>query len=218
MRYGAAEGDQKECFLLDKPAAEFRLTHAKSCPADLAANADAAGNYITRYDSALLARLLSGDYLNAAERMTTLNDLTSLLNTGEIRQSEVLTAAAAFASAPERQIVGLAQLAVLGANRFLPANLWSHYTGFVQKTFGSRANQLGWSPKPGEDSDTALQRDSIVPFVALQGDDATLRDEARRLAAEWLKTRTGIDANMLNPVLALCRPLRRPRPVRHHGR
>ena len=54
------KGDQKECFLLDKPAAEFRLTHATSCPANLSANADAAGNYITRYDSALLAKLLAG--------------------------------------------------------------------------------------------------------------------------------------------------------------
>ena len=98
VRYETAKGDQKECFLMDKPAAEFRLTHATSCPANLSANADAAGNYITRYDSALLAKLLDGNYLNAAERMTTINDLTSLLNAGEIRQGEVLTAAAAFAT------------------------------------------------------------------------------------------------------------------------
>ncbi len=83
MRYQTEKGDQKECFLLVKPAAEFRLTHAASCPANLSANADAAGNYITRYDPALLAKLLAGEYLNAAERMTMLNDLTSLLNAGE---------------------------------------------------------------------------------------------------------------------------------------
>jgi alanyl aminopeptidase len=201
VRYETAKGDQKECFLMDKPAAEFRLTHATSCPANLSANADAAGNYITRYDSALLAKLLDGNYLNAAERMTTINDLTSLLNAGEIRQGEVLTAAAAFAKAPERQIVGLAQGAIGETRRFLPASLLPNYARFVQKTFGARANQLGWSAKPGEDSDTALQRAVIVPFVATRGDDATLRDEARRLAAEWLKTRKGVDANMVNPVL-----------------
>jgi cytosol alanyl aminopeptidase len=201
VRYQTAKGDQKECFLLDKPAAEFKLTHATSCPANLSANADAAGNYITRYDAGLLAKLLGGDYLNAAERMTLLNDLTSLLNAGEIAQSDVLTAAAAFAKAPERQIVGLAQSAIGGTRRFLPANLLPNYARFVQKTFGARADQLGWSAKPGEDSDAALQRAGIVPFVAAQGDDAALRDEARRLAAEWLKTRKGIDANMVNPVL-----------------
>ena len=201
VRYATAKGDQKECFLLDKPAAEFRLTHATSCPANLSANAGAAGNYITRYDSALLAKLLAGDYLDAAERMTLLNDLTSLLNAGEIPQAEVLSAAAAFARAPERQIVGLAQDPVAATRRFLPADLLPNYARFVQKTFGARADSLGWSAKPGEDADTALLRASIVPFVAAQGDSAVLRNQARGLAVEWLKTRQGIDANMVGPVL-----------------
>jgi alanyl aminopeptidase len=202
VRYQTAKGDQKECFLLDKPSAEFKLTHATSCPANLSANADAAGNYITRYDSTQLAKLLGGDYLNAAERMTLLNDLTALLNAGEIPQSDVLIAAAAFAKAPERQIVGLAQSAIGETRRFLPANLLPNYARFVQKTFGDRAAQLGWSAKPGEDSDTALLRASIVPFVAARGDNAAVREEARRLAVEWLKTRKGIDANMVNAVLS----------------
>jgi alanyl aminopeptidase len=201
VRYQTANGDRKECFLLDKPAAEFRLTHATSCPASLSANADAAGNYITRYNSALLAKLLDGGYLTAAERMTTLKDLTALLNAGEIQQGEVLTAAAAFAKAPERQIVGLAQGAIGETRRFLPAGLLPNYARFVQKTLGIRARQLGWSAKPGENPDTALERTVIVPFVATRGHDATLGDEARRLAAEWLKTRKGVDANMVNPVL-----------------
>ena len=202
MRYQTEKGDQKECFLLDKPAAEFRLTHAASCPANLSANADAAGNYITRYDPALLAKLLAGEYLNAAERMTVLNDLNSLLNAGEVHQSDVLNAAAVFAKAQERQIVGLAQGAIGETRRFLPAGLLPNYARFVQKTFGARAHQLGWSAKPGEDSDAALQRAAIVPFVASRGDDAELREEARRLATEWLKTRKGIDANMVGPVLS----------------
>ena len=201
VRYQTDKGDQNECFLLDKPTAEFRLTHATSCPAYLSANDEAAGYYITRYDAALLAKLLDGQYLNAAERMTTLNDLNSLLMAGEIHQGDVLTAAAVFAKAPERQIVGLAQGAISETRRFLPAELLPNYARFVQKTFGARAHQLGWSAKPGEDSDTALQRAGIVPFVASRGDDAALREEARRLAAEWLKTRKGIDANMVGPVL-----------------
>ncbi len=202
VRYQTEKGDQKECFLLDKPAAEFRLTHAASCPANLSANADAAGNYITRYDPALLGKLLAGEYLNAAERMTMLNDLNSLLNAGEVHQSDVLNAAAVFAKAQERQIVGLAQAAIGETRRFLPAGLLPNYARFVQKTFGARAHQLGWSAKPGEDSDAALQRAAIVPFVASRGDDAALREEARRLATEWLKTRKGIDANMVGPVLS----------------
>jgi alanyl aminopeptidase len=202
VRYATAKGDQKECFLLDKPAAEFRLTHATTCPANLSANAGAAGNYIIRYDSALLAKLLAGSYLNAAERMTMLNDLTSLLNAGEIPQGDVLNAAAAYAKAPEREIVGLAQGVVGGTRRFLPVELLPNYARFVQKTFGVRAEELGWSAKPGESTDAALQRAGIVPFVAGQGDSAALRSQARTLAIEWLKTRQGIDPNMIGAVLS----------------
>ena len=82
-----------------------------------------------------------------------------------------------------------------------PPALFPNYARFVQATFGDRARRLGWSAKPGENSDTALERASIVLFVASQGDDTALRDEARRLADEWLKTRQGIDANMVNPAL-----------------
>ncbi len=203
VRYQTAKGDQKECFLLDKSSAEFRLSHATSCPANLMANAEAAGNYITRYDSAQLATLLDGNYLTAAERMTVMNDLTSLLLAGEVSQGDVLRAAEAFAKAPERQIVGLAQGAVGGVRRFVPVDLLPNYARFVQKTFGAHAEQLGWSAKPGEDSETALQRANIVPFVASQGNAPALREEAGRLAAEWLKTRKGIDANMIGPVLGI---------------
>ena len=48
---------------------------------------DAAGNYITRYDSALLSKLLAGDYVDPAERMTLLNDLTLLISAGGIRHN-----------------------------------------------------------------------------------------------------------------------------------
>ena len=133
--------------------------------------------------------------------MTTLNDLTALLNAGEIQQGEVLTAATAFARAPERQIVAQAQSAIGETRRFLPSILLPNYARFVQKTFGARANQLGCATKPDEDSDAALLRAVLVPFVATRGDDASLRNEASRLAAEWLKTRKGVDANMVNPVL-----------------
>jgi aminopeptidase N len=160
--------------------------------------------YAAEVTATLIDRLesLAGDYLDAAERMTLLNDLTSLLNAGEIPQADVLAAAAAFAKAPERQIVGLAQGAIGGTRRFLPNDLLPNYARFVQKTFGTRANQLGWSAKPGEDTDTALLRASLVPFVASQGESAALRDEARGLTAEWLKTRKGIDSNMVGAVLA----------------
>ena len=218
VRYQTAQGDQKECFLLDKPAAEFRLTHATSCPAALSANADAAGNYITRYDSALLPKLLAGDYLNAAERMTLLNDLTSLLNAGEIPQGEVLTAAAAFAKSPERQIVRLAQGAVGETRRFLPADLLPNYARFVQATFGARARRLGWSAQPGEDFRyrPRARQHRALRRLARRRHSAPRRSPPprRRVAEDAQRHRRQHGESRAHHR----RPIRRPRPVRHHDR
>ena len=112
--------------------------------------------------------------------MTMLNDLNSLLNAGEVHQSDVLNAAAVFAKAQERQIVGLAQGAIGETRRFLPSDLLPNYARFVQKTFGARAHQLGWSAKPGEDPEPPC---SAPPSCLSWPHGATTRRCARRPAA-----------------------------------
>ena len=218
VRYQTAKGDQKECFLLDKPAAEFRLTHATSCPANLSANADAAGNYITRYDSALLPKLLAGDYLNAAERMTLLNDLTSLLNAGEIPQGEVLTAAAAFAKSPERQIVGLAQGAVSAkpaasspptCSRITPASCRRRSAPAPAASAGPPTRRrLRYRPRARQHR--ALRRRA----GRRRGAPRRSPPPRRRVAEDAQRHRRQHGESRAHHR----RPIRRPRPVRHHDR
>src|SRR5579863_3079155 len=201
--YPSAAGETKECFLLDKPSAEFRLTKTRTCPAALNANAGAAGYYIADYQRDLLAKLLSnGDArLDPAERRTLLNDLQSLANAGDIPQSRALAAVPSFAKAPEREIVAQAQRVVAGTRPFLDPALNANYARFIREVFGERARQLGWSAAPGDDAETRLLRADLVPFVAGQGEDPALVAQARKLAGAWLETRTGVDSDMLGGVL-----------------
>jgi alanyl aminopeptidase len=203
VRYPAAGGMEKECFLLDKPAAEFRLARARSCPAYLSANDEAAGYYVANYRGGLLPGVLEHgrDFLDAAERRTTLHDLELLAAAGDAKESEALSAAAAFAGAAERQVVEEAESAVAGIERLVPPELLPNYRRFIAGTFGKRAEALGWSPKPGEDAETALLRNSLVPFVATTGEDTALQAEARRLADRWLRDRSGISPEILRGVL-----------------
>jgi cytosol alanyl aminopeptidase len=204
VRYQTASGPQKECFLLMTPKAEFRLSHAASCPNLVSANDAAAGYYVTAYTPAMREQLLASgtSFLDPAERRTLLHDLSSLVASGDAKESDVLSAVPAFARSPERQIVGQAEGVAGSIQRLVPTNLRPNYARFIRSAFGARATELGWSAKAGEDADTGMLRASLVPFVANAGDDRELQQQAGRLAHQWLKDRQGIDPNMLGVVLS----------------
>ena len=204
VRYEAADSPATECFLLDKPSAEFPLKNASACPAAISANANGTGYYITSYQGGLLDKLLGeeGDWLNAAERVTLLHDLKALADSGDAKESAALSAARASANSTERQLASEAREIVGGARDLVPPTLRPNYAAFIRKTFSARAADLGWSAKPDDDADTRLMRASLVPFVAQEGDDPALQADARRLAIGWLDTHKGIDPDMLRGVLS----------------
>ena len=204
VRYQTSAGPRQECFLLDRASAEFPLRQTTSCPANITANDNASGYYETAYAKNLLPELLNGSsrFLNASERRTVLHDLSALVDSGDAQASDALAAVIPFAQAPERQVAAQAQSVAGSVRRMVPIALLPNYHRFIQKAFGARAAELGWSAKAGEDTEAKLQRANLVPFVAVVGDDAGLQAEARRLAAGWLRDRKGIDPEMLNAVLA----------------
>src|SRR5262249_46309361 len=65
----------------------------------------------------------------------------------------------------------------------------------------ARARSLGWPPRPGESLALREARRVIVPAVTLGADDQVLRGEATRLARSWLQSRSGLDEDVLEPVL-----------------
>jgi alanyl aminopeptidase len=195
VRYQTEAGAQSECFLLDRPSAEFPLSKAGSCPTGLAPNADAAGYYIASYDGPKAS-------MSAAERLTFLHDLAALAGAGDARESTALQAAESSANDPERQISTEARGIVAGVRDLVPPTLAANYAAFIRKNFGPRAHELGWTAKPADDSEIRLLRASLVPFVAREGGDEELRKEARRLTDHWLETRQGIDPDMLSAVLS----------------
>lgn len=230
VRYLNGNAIEKECFLLDKPSADFKLTKASGCPASIAANENASGYYISLYQGNLLDKMVAqgSQFLNPAEQLTLLHDVSSLAGSGDLKIGRALDAAASFANSPERQIVTQAKDIIAGPKQFVPPALMSNYARFVEKIFGARARSLGWSAKPGEELETRLLRPNLVPFVARY--DPALAGDARKLADEWLETRKGVDADMLRSVLAtaadhgdralfdaLLRELKKTRDLRQRG-
>ena len=96
-----------------------------------------------------------------------------------------------------RQVVDSAIGIIAGIHdNMVPKELRPNYARLVDRAFGARARQLGWKAKAGESAETRLLRPSIVPLVALWGDDGSLAAEARQLAAQWLADRNAVDPDV----------------------
>jgi alanyl aminopeptidase len=107
-----------------------------------------------------------------------------------------------FASDPGRPVVeSIQRIAAASRDLLVTDEMRPRYRRFVSDVFGARARSLGWKPKPGEDEDTQLMRESIVPFVANEGDEPALVAEAARFAKAWLKDRGAVDPQMVSAEL-----------------
>lgn len=202
VRYRSGNGIERECFLLDKASADFKLRKASACPAMIAANESASGYYISSYEGALLDKMVAQgpEFLNSAEQLTLIHDVSSLAGSGDLKIGRALDAAVRFANSPERQIAAQARGIIGSARRLLPPELLDNYARFVLKVIGERARRVGWSAKPGEDQETKLLRAGLVPSAARY--DPVLAAEGRKLADGWLENRKGVDADMIAAVLS----------------
>jgi alanyl aminopeptidase len=208
MRYGPAEatasGGTSQCEILDTAQASFPLRNAHSCPAWILPNAGEEGYYRVAYGDGLLTRTLAraGEHLTLAERVGELENLDALTQAGRVPVADALELARAFSSAPERQVVeAAANVAGILKSRAVPDALRPAAARFLRDTFGARAEALGWTPRPGEGDGITLLRQSLVPFVANQGEDEKLIAEAHALALKWLANHSAVDPNMTTAVL-----------------
>ena len=130
--------------------------------------------------------------------------MASLVRSGDLSIATALALVPVFASDPSRPVVEIVQGIVERPSDLLVSEAARpSYRRFVSDVFGTRARELGWTRKAGEDDDTQLLRRRLVPFVADEGDDPALVAEAMRLAKAWLKDRSAVDPLMVSGVLGV---------------
>jgi len=206
VRYGDGDSKHRSCTLLTQASTEWKLPEATGCPTWVLANADGVGYYRARYEGDLLSPLLAdgGRRLSSVERVAVLGDVDALTTMGEIKAGDALALVPQFAGDPVRQVVGsVIEIAADVRDNLVPNDLLPNYRRFIDKTFGTRARQLGWTAKAGEGAETRLLRARIVPLVALWGEDPALANEAHQLAEKWLADRTAVDPDIAGRVLAV---------------
>ena len=194
-----------ECELMADPRSTMKLAAAHSCPAWVMGNDGGNGYYQVAYGRGTLEKLLAGgvNQLGLAEKIGLLGDVGALVDSGDVDASDALPLAVRFANAPEHEIVDATkEIASLAVGRPVPDDLLPKGRKFIRDVYGDRAVRLGWKVAEGETEDNRLLRQTLVPFVAREGRTGELIEQARRLAREWLKGHSAVDAGLVGPVLS----------------
>lgn len=203
--YRSSDGtsERRDCVQLNTPAATFPVAGAASCPAWLTVDDHASGYYRTLYEDKTLHRLLatSADPLRSEEKVKLLSDAQALSTGGTLDAGAALRLASRFGVVNDRHVTAAAVRLVSAIGRLVPEGLEPEFQRFVLESFGRRARELGWKPKPGESGQIDLLRGAVVPFVATRGRDQELAREARKLAEAWIADHRTIGRDLAGAVL-----------------
>lgn len=200
IRYGSGATGQSECTLLAQAKVDLPLK-GNGCPAWVLANDRAVGYYQVDYQGGLLTALGQGDVehrLSAPERVDFMGNAQSLASTGKLPVADALGLVEVFHNDPERQVLESAiSLAREPRTQLVPVELKPNYQRFIQKNFGQRAHQLGWTLKESESEEDKLLRPSLLLAVATTGGDQELATQAGELTKKWLSDKSAIGPTMM---------------------
>ncbi|MCP3143906.1 M1 family metallopeptidase [Pyxidicoccus xibeiensis] len=204
--YAAGNKEARTCTLMEGERAELALADAKGCPAWVFPNAEGAGYYRMQLAGEAATKLAKSglDKLSRAERVAFLGDVRALAMAGALPAAEALALAARTANDKDRIVTEASlDLLDLASPRMIAEETREARARFVRDTYGPRARQLGFTPRPGEDEDTRLLRPRLVRLAGRDGADPKLVAEARALADKWLKDKRAVAPEMVDVVFAI---------------
>ena len=196
-----AQRSTPACTELSGMTGEIRLGEGV-CPDWFFANASAGGYYRAAHSAKDARRLLEGAHLTAAERVAVAGDLAALVVSGDVNAGDALGLVPLLARDPDRHVVDASTRLVSDLEPLVPDALVPHFQAFVRDAYGSRARELGWSARPGENEDVRLLRKSVVAVTARHGRDREFEKAGVALAQRWLDDPSTADPDLVPTILA----------------
>src|SRR5262249_15013305 len=154
VKYVAGKAEGRECTLMTSATAEIALTQAKACPDYVFPNADEAGYYRAVFKGAMLGKVIKdgGKRLSLPERVGLVGDVSALVENGSVSYADALQLISPLLSDGNRFTVTAAISLVGGVRTHLVSKeVLPNYRRFVKKTFGAKARDLGFVPRPKDD-------------------------------------------------------------------
>lgn len=205
VRYGRGARTHKQCMLMTDKVATMVLDKARSCPDWLVGNADAGGYYRVSYAKSMRDALLAGglDRLNTMEQIVTLDDMRMFAEAGTLEVGEILRLISRLSKHKKSRVVSsVASMMSSVRTAFVNDSLRPTYERFVRKKFGKHARRLGWLNREHDSAAVRALRDSVVPVVAMAGNDKRLQEQARKLSLSWLNDPKSLPRSSWSPVLS----------------
>jgi len=190
------------CELLEKPEQGFKLGGCVT-----AANLNAGGNgyYRAAYSSEAIAAL-AGQMakLTPVERLALLSNEWALVHSGAHPVGSFLDAAGGLRNERNAMI-----LRDLGQNlRYLTEYVVTDhdrvaYQQWVRSLLRPAMMELGWTAKSGDSAEQRELRASLFYMLGYDGRDGEALQQAKKLADDYLRDPTSVDATLLGPVFRL---------------
>ena len=206
MKYGTSKGTARVCTLLKTTRSALTLDAEAGCPEWIMPNEHASGYYRASYSPAALSTLVRKAWpsLDTAEKIAVISDTAALTQNGMLGVGEALSLVPAMLKGADRHTIEATYEIVEQVRKSdLRPELVAPYAKYVRTLYGDKARALGWTSKPGEDTDTRLLRLSVLQMVGGLGEDPALRKKAHELASKWLSDRKAIEPEIVETVLSL---------------
>ena len=182
-RYGAKGGPAREtCTLVTAAEADVPL-EGGACPEWVMPNARAAGYYRFSLAPADLAKLRKNGLkeLDVGERISFGNSLRAAYARGTLAFGDVMDAAAPLAADPTIEVANEPLGLLREASTWLAKDpLRAKAEAYSSKLFGPVARNLGFEPKPGEDTSRGRLRRDVLGFLAEYARDAGVRADLQK--------------------------------------
>lgn len=191
-----------QCVLLKTMAESFALK-TKGCPGWVFADAGATGYYAVIYSQDDGDKLSSNGLasLGRTEKAALVRNVRLLFASGLGDLQQGLRTAAAFSKDDDPNLIQESASMIESLDELVPADLKAAYAARIKELYGAKANELGWRPKATDSPGIRALRNQLVRFVATEGEDSALSAQARKLAEEWLKDHSTLDAEVVPDVL-----------------
>lgn len=178
VRWGTGQGAASQCAVIGGRSTRLDM-RADRCPAWVMPNAGGVGYYRFALAPADAARLEANfEQLEPREQRSYADAVTSSFDAGALDVQGLLRATARLAAAPERETATapLETLAwMLEHLRLTDPQQQQALRGFVRQAYGARLTALGSEPRPGDNDDERLLRETLIRVMADLGRDPELR-------------------------------------------
>jgi len=158
------------------------------------------GFYRVRYSGELLERLLGAlPSLGAIERFNLVNDSWAVTMAGHMALTDYLDLTARFRGERDRNVWSVLLASFVTLNRLVEPEHRPRLAALIRDRVRGVFEELGWTPRPGEDELTRQLRGDLIRAMGVLGDDRAVQARAVELYAGA----ADVDPNVLPAIIAV---------------